>query len=94
MCVFEGILAYLVSGPKSTPDFPGLPRISLDLPGLLLVFVEIMPDEVILDHKISYLFYFENFHFLRFFNLRPIFAKIEKNENFQNRPNMTFYDLK
>ncbi len=43
--------AYLVSGPKSTP-------------GLLLVFVKIMPDEVILGHKISYLVYFENFHFL------------------------------
>ncbi len=26
MCVFEGILAYLVSGPKSTPAFSELPR--------------------------------------------------------------------
>ena len=26
-----------------------------DFPGLLLVFVEIMPDKVILDHKKSYL---------------------------------------
>jgi len=30
-------------------------RTSLDFPGLLLVFVEIMPDKVILDHKKSYL---------------------------------------
>jgi len=41
-------------------------RISLDFPGLSLVFVEIMPDQVILDHKKSYLVSFENFHF--FFN--------------------------
>ena len=54
--VLKGILAYLVSGPKSTPDFPGL----------LLVFVEIMPDKVILDHKMSYLVNFENFHFFQF----------------------------
>jgi len=60
-CVFEGIFAYLVSGPKSTS---GLPWNSLDFPGLLLVFVEIMPDKVILDHKMSYLVYFENLHFL------------------------------
>jgi hypothetical protein len=26
--------------------------------------MEIMPDKVILDHKKSYLFYFENFDFL------------------------------
>jgi len=39
-------------------------RTSLDFPGLLLVFVEIMPDKVILDHKMSYLVSFENFHFL------------------------------
>jgi len=30
-------------------------RSSLDFPGLLLFFVEIMPDKVILDHKKSYL---------------------------------------
>jgi len=66
MCVFEGILAYLVSGPKSTPDFPGLSRISLDFPGRLLVFVEIMPDKVILDHKQSYLVSFENLNFFQF----------------------------
>jgi len=41
-------------------------RTSLDLPGLLLVFVEIMPDKVILDHKNSYLVSFENFHFFQF----------------------------
>jgi hypothetical protein len=56
-CVLKGILAYLVSGPKFTP---GLSRTSLDFPGLLLVFVLIMPDKVILDHKMSYLVYFEN----------------------------------
>jgi hypothetical protein len=43
MCVFKGILAYLVSGPKSTPDFPGL----------LLIFVEIMPDKVSLESKLT-----------------------------------------
>ena len=37
-----------------------------DFPGLLLVFVEIMPDKVILDHKKSYLVSFENFHFFKF----------------------------
>jgi len=63
-CVFEGILAYLVSGPKSTPGFPRLSRSSPDIPGLLLVFLEIMPEKVILDHKMSYLVYFENSHFL------------------------------
>ena len=31
-----------------------------------LVFVEIMPDKVILDHKQSYLVSFENFLFFRF----------------------------
>jgi hypothetical protein len=35
-CGFKGILASLVSVPKSTPDFPGL----------LLFFVEIMLDEL------------------------------------------------
>ncbi len=74
-------MAYLVSGPKSTPDFPGL----------LLVCVLIMTDKVILDHKMSYLVYFENFYFLWFFHLWPIFAE---NENFQNRPKMTFYGPK
>ena len=43
MCVFKGILAYLVSGPKSTPDFPGF----------LLIFVEIMPDKVSLESKLT-----------------------------------------
>ena len=33
------------------------------LPGLLQVFVEIMPDKVVLDRKKSYL---ENFHYFRF----------------------------
>ncbi len=34
--------------------------------GLLLVFVETMPDKVILDHKKSHLVSFENFHLFRF----------------------------
>jgi len=41
-------------------------RTSLDFPGLLLLFVEIMPDKVILDHKKPYLVNFENFHFFQF----------------------------
>jgi len=49
-------------------------RTSLDFPGLLLVFVEIMPDKVILDHKIfvtkydkkSYLVSFEKNFFFQF----------------------------
>jgi hypothetical protein len=57
-CVLKGILAYLVSGPKST-------RTSLDFPGLVLVLI--MSDKVILDHKKSYLAYFENLHFCDFF---------------------------
>ncbi len=40
-----------------------------DFAGLLLVFVEIMQDEVILDHKRSYLVYFEIFFFFVFFLL-------------------------
>jgi hypothetical protein len=44
-CVFKGILAYLVSGPKSTP---GLPWAFMEI-----VLVEIMPEKVILDHKKS-----------------------------------------
>jgi len=56
----------LVSGPKSTP-------------GLLLFFVEIMPDKIILEHKKSYLVSFEIFNFLRFFHLWPIFAENRKN---------------
>ena len=49
-CVFEGILAYPASKPKSTL-------------GLLLFFVEIMSEKVILDNKKSYLVYFKKFHF-------------------------------
>jgi len=41
-------------------------RTSLDFPGLLLVFVKILPDKVILDHKKSYLVSFENFHSFQF----------------------------
>ena len=46
-------------------------RTSLDFHGLLLVFVDIMTDKVIIDHKIkihiwSYLVSFENFHFFQF----------------------------
>jgi hypothetical protein len=44
----------------------GLRWISPDFPGLLLVFVEIMPDKVISDHRKSYLVSFENFHFFQF----------------------------
>ena len=35
-----------------------------DIPGLFLFFMEIMSDKVIIDHKKSYLVYFENFNFL------------------------------
>ena len=63
-------------------------------PRTLLVFVEIMSDEVILDHKKSYLVSFENFHLFQFFAKIEKDEKIAKNENFHNRPNMTFYGLK
>ena len=53
---------------KSGPDFPGSPWTSLDLPKLLLFSVEIMSDKVILDHKKSYLVYFENFNFFGIFS--------------------------
>ena len=81
-CVFKGI-----SGPKSTP---GLPWTFPDFPGLLLVFVVIMSDKVILDHKKSYLISFENFHFLWFFHLLPIFAKNWKKWKFSK---LTKYDF-
>ncbi len=57
------------------------PRTSLDFPGLLLVFVEIMPDKVILDHKKSYLIIFGlfwKFSFLWFFTYEQFLLKIEK----------------
>ena len=41
-------------------------RTSLDFPGLSPVFVVIMPDKFILDHKKSYLVSFENFIFFQF----------------------------
>ena len=47
---------------------------------LLLVFVEILPDKVILDQKVSFLVYFKNFLFVIF----SLLLKIETNENFQN----------
>ena len=53
-----------------------------------------MSDEVILDHKKSYLVSFENFHLFQFFAKIEKDEKIAKNENFHNRPNMTFYGLK
>jgi hypothetical protein len=56
----------------------------------LLVCVQVMPDRVILDDKKSYLVSFENFNFCGF----SLLLKIEKNENFQNGTNMTFYGLK
>jgi hypothetical protein len=37
-----------------------------------------MPDKVVLDHKMSYLVYFKNFHLLW-----PIFAQNRKNEIFK-----------
>jgi len=78
-CVFKGILAYLVSGPKSTRDFPGL----------LLVFVEIMPDKAISDHKKSHLVYLKILIFCDFFMedfLWPIYAKFP-------RDIIVFYEL-
>jgi len=71
-------------------------RTSLNFSGLLVVFVEIMPDKVILDHKKSYFFISGQFWKFSFFS---IFSKNcqwnnHKNENFQNRPNMKFYGLK
>ena len=72
-------------------------RTSLDYPGLSLVFVEIMPDKVILDDKKSYLVYFVQFWKFSFFSILSKNCpseKIKKNENFQNTPNMTFYGLK
>jgi len=42
------------------------PECGPDFAGLLLFCVEIMPDKVILDHKMSYFFYLKNFHFFRF----------------------------
>jgi len=82
-CVFEGILAYLVSKPKSTPDFPGLPRTSLDFPGLFLVFEEIMPDKVILDHSHIWSI-LKIFIFCDFFTNGQFLLKIENNKNFQS----------
>jgi len=72
MCVFKGILAYLVSGPKSTPDFPGL----------ILVFVEIMPDKVSLDHKNSYSI-LKFFIFVIFSLMDNFLIKIKKKEIFK-----------
>ena len=67
------------------------PRTSLDFTGLLLVFVEFMPDKVILDHKKSYLVYFQNFHFSLMANFC---LKLKKIKILTNWPNMTFYGLK
>ena len=39
---------------------------TMDSSHQVLVFVEIMPDLVILDHKKSYLVSFEDFHFFQF----------------------------
>ncbi len=74
MCVFEDILAYLVSGPKSTPDFPGLLRNFTSFCGNYARLCQIMP-----DHQMSYLVYNENFHF---FTYGQLLLKIKKNENF------------
>ena len=71
-----------------------------DFPGLLLVFGEIMPDKVTLDHKKSYLVYYENSHFLWFLHLWPIFAKNRKKLKFSKLnkydflwPKMTLSDI-
>ena len=83
---FSGVflkVSWLTLFPDQSP-----PRTSPEFPGLLLVFVGIMPDKAILDHQKSYLVYFENFHLLL-----PIFVKNRKNKNFQNCPNITFYGL-
>jgi phosphate transport system protein len=63
-----------------------IPRMGADVLAMIRgatdAFVEITPDKVILDHKISYLIYFENFYFLLFFHFMDNFClKIEKNEN-------------
>jgi len=50
-----------------TPDFAGFHRTSPNFPGLLLAFVEIMPDKVILYYK--------------FFTYGQFLIKIGKNEN-------------
>jgi hypothetical protein len=61
-----------------TLDFPELPRIK--------------SDKVILDHKKLYLICFENFYSLWFTNTYGQFLlKITKNENYQNKPNMTLW---
>jgi hypothetical protein len=56
--------------------------------------VEIMPDKVILDHKKSYLVSLKILIFFNFKQKLAISEKITKKENFQNRPNMTFYGIK
>jgi len=71
----------------------GLPYFRTEVHRTSAIFVEIMSDKVILEHKMSCLVYFENFHFLRFFHLWTILTKNWKNENFQNWPNMTKYDF-
>jgi hypothetical protein len=53
-----GISFKFSSVRQNGPDFARLPWTS---PDFYLVFVEIMPDKVILDHKKSYLVSFENF---------------------------------
>ncbi len=63
---------------------------SPDFPGLLLVFVENIPDKVILDHKKSYLVSYENFHFLWFFHFSLFFAKNWKKRKFLK---LTKYDF-
>ena len=79
-CIFKGILANLVSVPKSqtSPDFQGILR------NFTSFFFEIMPDKVILDYKKSYFVYFENFCYCDFFTYGQFLLKIEKQENFQN----------
>ena len=68
---------------------PGLRRTLL-----LLVFVEIKPDKVVLDHKKSYLVYFENIHFLWFFHIWPIFAENRKKLKFSKPTKYEFFRSK
>jgi len=78
-CVFKVILGYLVSGRKSTPDFAGLPWTFPDFTGLLLVFVEIMPDKVILDHKSH------NWSILKIFIVCDFFALVYFSKKFKKK---------
>ena len=78
-CVLKVFLITLFPDRSQPPDFPRL----------LLFFVEIMSNKVILGHICSIL---KIFVFCDYFTY--VTLKITKNENLQNIPNMTIYDLK